>query len=178
MCGSVEVWKIGVFHTSTPPHLHTGVLGMSPTESLRAAEISSLEAARELDDNEILICLDADLDEEGRFGEHRLEVTRGHVRTKTPSGAVAFQIPMREIKAARNEPLVGGGRLEITTRAGEIIPIVSYTMSHAAKFSEAARGIEQLAKAEELLVNLKQEQLRCAKCARLLPERDGRSEEH
>src|SRR5688572_11347713 len=146
---------------------------MSPTESFRAAEISSLEAARDLDDNEILIGLDADLDEEGRFGEHRLEVTRAHVRTKTPSGAVAFQIPMREIKAARNEPLVGGGRLEITTRAGEIIPIVSYTMTHAAKFSEAARGIEQLAKAEELLVNLKQEQLRCAKCARLLPERDG-----
>ena len=146
---------------------------MSPTESLRAAEESTLEAARKLDDNEILIALTADMDEEGRFGEHRLEVTRTHVRTFTPSGAVAFQIPIREIKAARNEPLVGGGRLEITTRAGEIIPIVTYTMTHAAKFSEAARGIEQLAKAEELLVNLKVEQLRCPKCSRLLPERDG-----
>src|SRR5262249_12490579 len=40
-------------------------------------------------------------------------------------------------------------------------------------FSEAARGIEQLAKGEEFLINLKRERMRCAKCNRLLPEKDG-----
>jgi ATP-binding cassette subfamily B protein len=46
-------------------------------------------------------------------------------------------------------------------------------MSVAAKFSEAARGIEQLAKGEALSINLKTERMRCEKCGRLLPEKDG-----
>ena len=92
---------------------------MLPTESLRRAERATLDSARQEDDGEVLIRLDADMDEEGRFGERRLEVTRSQVRTITPSGAVSFQIPMGEIKGARNEPLVGGGRLEITTKSGE-----------------------------------------------------------
>jgi ATP-binding cassette, subfamily B, bacterial len=78
-----------------------------------------------------------------------------------------------EIKSARNEPLVGGGRLEVVTATGEIIPIISYSLTLAHKFSEAARGIEQLAKKEQLLINLKEERLRCIKCNRLLPEKDG-----
>ena len=86
---------------------------------------------------------------------------------------MSFQIPVEEIASARNEPLVGGGRLEVTTKTGQILPIISYSLSIAAKFSEAARGIEQLAKAEEFSINLKQERTRCPKCTRLLPEKDG-----
>ena len=88
-------------------------------------------------------------------------------------GFVTFQIPIAEIKSARNEPLVGGGRLEVVTVTGEIIPIISYSLTLAHKFSEAARGIEQLAKKEQLLISLKEERIRCAKCNRLLPEKDG-----
>src|SRR5438552_3853279 len=91
----------------------------------------------------------------------------GVTATRSPlSGAVSFQIPMSEIKGARNEPLVGGGRLEITTKSGDILPVVYYTMTHAARFSEAAHGIEQLSRAQELLVNLKHERIRCTKCAK------------
>src|SRR5205823_7467896 len=72
-----------------------------------------------------------------------------------------------------NEPLVGGGRLEIIAQTGEVIPILSYSLTVAAKLSEAARGIEQLAKGEPLSINLKQQRVRCAKCNRLLPEKDG-----
>ena len=146
---------------------------MSPADTLRRIEENILNSARDQEKERFLIQLDGDLDEEGRFAERRLEVTRDAVRTVTPSGATSFHIPMSEVKSARNEPLVGGGRLEVTTRGGEIIPIISYTMTHAARFSEAARGIEQLSRGEDLLVNLKSEQLRCAKCRRLLPERDG-----
>jgi ATP-binding cassette, subfamily B, bacterial len=78
-----------------------------------------------------------------------------------------------EVKSARNEPMVGGGRLEVTTKRGEIVPVIAYTLTVAAKFSEAARGIEQLSKGEPLSINLKQERIRCAKCNRLLPEKDG-----
>ena len=95
------------------------------------------------------------------------------MRILEPNGAVSFQIPMDEVKSARNEPLVSGGQLEITTKTNEIVPLIAYSLTLAAKFSEAARGLEQLAKGEELCINLKQEKLRCDKCNRLLPEKDG-----
>ncbi|CAN5417448.1 ABC transporter ATP-binding protein [soil metagenome] len=123
--------------------------------------------------DENLIRLEADLDEERRFGAQTLVVDASSVRILGPGGAETFRIPISEIKTARNEPLVGGGRLEITTKAGDIVPIVSYSLTIAAKFSEAARGIEQLAKGEPLLINLKKENTRCPKCKRLLPEKDG-----
>ncbi len=126
-----------------------------------------------LTSSETLIELIGDFAENGRFGSRTLLVDATQVRVQETGGAVSFQIPIADIKSARNEPLVGGGRLEVTTKTGEILPIISYSLTVAAKFSEAARGIEQLAKGEPLSINLKQERLRCAKCNRLLPEKDG-----
>ncbi|MDR3692433.1 MAG: ABC transporter ATP-binding protein [Fimbriimonas sp.] len=123
--------------------------------------------------DDVLIRLVADFAEDGSFGHRTLEVTNTHVRILEKGGAPCFVIPISDIKTARNEPLVGGGRLEVVTAKGEILPIVSYSLTIAAKFSEAARGIEQLAKGEPLLINLKEERLRCAQCNRLLPEKDG-----
>lgn len=121
----------------------------------------------------VLIRLDADILTDGGFGHRSLEVTATDVRVIEAGGAVSFTIPISDIKSARNEPLVGGGRIEVLTKAGDLLPIVSYSLTVAAKFSEAARGIEQLAKGEALLINLKTEKLRCPKCNRLLPEKDG-----
>jgi ATP-binding cassette subfamily B protein len=122
---------------------------------------------------EILVRLEADLDENGEFGRRFLEITAQTVRVLEANGVASLQIPIADIKSARNEPLVGGGRLEVTAKSQEIIPILSYSLTIAAKFSEAARGIEQLAKGEPLNINLKQERTRCVKCNRLLPEKDG-----
>jgi ATP-binding cassette subfamily B protein len=121
----------------------------------------------------VLIRLEADYAEDATFGKRILEVTSELVRIVEAEGAVSFQIPIADIKSARNEPLVGGGRLEITTKTGDVIPIVTYSLTVAAKFSEAARGIEQLAQGQPLAINLKQERTRCPKCNRLLPEKDG-----
>jgi ATP-binding cassette subfamily B protein len=123
--------------------------------------------------DEVLIRLLADFADAGRFGKRTLEVTAKHVRILEASGAESLRVPIAVIKSARNEPLVGGGRLELQLKSGEILPIVSYSLTVAAKFSEAARGIEQLSKGEPLLINIKEERLRCAKCNRLLPEKDG-----
>lgn len=124
--------------------------------------------------SEILIRLEGDLNEQGGFGQRILEVTAHAVRVSEPNGAVSLQVPLSDIKSARNEPLVGGGRLEVTTHGGDILPIISYTLTIAARFSEAARGIEQLAKSEPLSINMKmEERTRCIKCSRLLPEKDG-----
>ncbi|HZT41342.1 MAG TPA: ABC transporter ATP-binding protein [Chthonomonadaceae bacterium] len=124
-------------------------------------------------ESDLLVRLEADFGESGLFGQRVLEVTSESVRVREADGAVSFLIPIAEIKSARNEPLVGGGRLEITTVAGETVPVLTYSLTVAARFSEAARGVEQLAKGEPLSINLKQEQTRCPKCNRLLPEKDG-----
>ncbi|MDQ2799530.1 MAG: ABC transporter ATP-binding protein/permease, partial [Armatimonadota bacterium] len=139
--------------------------------------MATIEAAppaqQEQNENEELIRLQADFGPDGGFGHRELVVTREAVRVLEPGGALGFQMPIADIQTARNEPLVGGGRLEITGKNGDIIPVVTYSQTVAAKFSEAARGIEQLAKGEPLLINLKDERTRCIKCSRLLPEKDG-----
>lgn len=120
-----------------------------------------------------LIHLVADFSADGDFGKRTLAVTAEHVRVYESDGTLAFQMPIADIKTARNEPLVGGGRLEITATSGDILPIITYSQSVAAQFSEAARGIEQLAKGEPFAITLKKERTRCAKCDRLLPEKAG-----
>jgi ATP-binding cassette subfamily B protein len=136
-----------------------------------ASGVGTSIAPNPLDD--VLIRLVADFAGDGSFGHRTLEVTNEFVRVLEPGDAPSFVIPIAEIKSARNEPLVGGGRLEIVTKKGDLLPVLSYSLTLSAKFSEAARGIEQLAKGEPLLINLKDQRLRCIKCNRLLPEKDG-----
>ena len=120
-----------------------------------------------------LIRLRADIGPDGGFGVRDLIVTEGSVQVREQNGTLAFQMPIAEIETARNEPLVGGGRLEITAKNGDILPVITYSQTLAARFSEAARGIEQLAKGEPLLISLKHERTHCVSCGRLLPEKDG-----
>ncbi len=120
-----------------------------------------------------LVEMAADFDPEGRFGTRTLTVTAEQVQVRDAHGAILFQMPIADIQTARNEPLVGGGRLEVTAKTGEILPIITYSQTLAAKFSEAARGIEQLAKGEPFAIKQKHEKTRCEKCGRLLPEKDG-----
>jgi len=138
------------------------------------ATVQALPPTRqEQSEEEELIRLEADFGPDGGFGQRALVVTREAVRIEEPGGALGFQMPIGEIQTARNEPLVGGGRLEITAKNGDIVPVVTYSQTVAARFSEAARGIEQLAKGEPFQINLKAERTRCANCGRLLPEKDG-----
>jgi len=140
---------------------------MATTVTMPPARQGQNESAEEL------IRLQADFGPDGGFGSRILVVTRESVRVEEPGGAPEFQMPVADIQTARNEPLVGGGRLEITAKNGDIVPVVTYSQTVAARFSEAARGIEQLAKGETFQISLKEERTRCAKCDRLLPEKDG-----
>ena len=124
-------------------------------------------------DEQVLIRLESDFAEDGSYGLRTLTVSKSTISILEPNGVRSLTMPIAEVKSARNEPLVGGGRMEIATVAGDIVPVISYSLTLAAKFSEAARGIEQLAKGEDLLIKLKDERLRCGRCNRLLPEKDG-----
>src|SRR5207237_7943539 len=109
-----------------------------------------------------------------KLGERRVEVTNRRVRVGTGTNSSTVELdsfPLSEVRGARTEPLVGGGRLEITVE-GRTVPLVEYTAAKSAYFSEIARGIEQLAKGEELSIKRELDRTRCAKCSRLLPEKN------
>ena len=126
-------------------------------------------------DDTTLISEMADLlaEENHQFGRREVRVTAREVAVYDTAGARILSVPMSDIKSARTEPLVGGARLELTTTQG-ILPVAEFSASVAARFSEMARGIEQLAKGEPLAIKLAFEKTRCDNCGRLLPEKDGR----
>ncbi len=124
-------------------------------------------------EDEIIIRMDADLTEDGSFGQRTLEVLNHEVRVLDPSGAVLLSVKVSDLANAKTESLVSGGRLVLQTNNHEEIEAVSFTMSLSKTFSEIARGIEHLANGEEFVVNFSIPKLRCEKCNRLLPEKDG-----
>ena len=131
---------------------------------------------RTIDPNETLrIGVATDIAEDGRFGKRWLIVTDRRLlvlsgEEKDQDGRL--ELPVRGIKSAKTEPLVGGGRLEVETD-GRTMELLRYSNSLVKKFVEVARGIEQLAKGEALDIPTEEEKLRCDKCGRLLPEKNG-----
>src|SRR5438067_11014133 len=108
-----------------------------------------------------------------RFGRREVRVSKARVTVIDDAGIEILCVPMADIKTARTEPLVGGARLELTTKEG-VVPVAEFTASVAARFSEMARGIEQLARGEALSIKWDFQKARCDRCGRLLPEKDGR----
>lgn len=87
-----------------------------------------------------------------------------------PDGHVALSF--QELTDAKTEPIVGGGRLEVY--AGNVpVPLVEYSSSLGPKFSEVARGLQQVIKGQPFRVSDDIPRLRCEKCGRLLPEKNA-----
>lgn len=114
------------------------------------------------------------IDEALRFGEEIVKVTSLSVTVYQIGGLPRCEIPMADIVSARTEALVGGAKLEIKTKSQGVVAIAAFTSQSAPRFSELARGIEQLAKGETLNIKLSFEKTRCSLCGRRLPEKDGR----
>ena len=124
-------------------------------------------------EEEELIRVSTDLNPDGTFGEQWLIATDRRVIVVPAEGINGVvDVPIRELAAVQTEPLVGGGRLEIE-RKKEATLFVPYSSSLAEKFSEVARGLEQLRQQDEFLINTELNQIRCSKCGRLLPEKNG-----
>ena len=124
-------------------------------------------------DEELLIRVCTDLRADGQFGVQWVAVTPRRVLVVPAGGEDGVaELSIDELKAARTEPLVGGGRLEL--ERGNAPPIlVPYSNSLAVKFSEVARGIEQLRQSETFQITTQLDRIRCEKCGRLLPEKNG-----
>ncbi|MYE90669.1 ABC transporter ATP-binding protein [Candidatus Poribacteria bacterium] len=122
---------------------------------------------------EELIRVSTDLNQEGGFGIQWVIVTDKRlliVPTTELNGVV--EVPIEELLLVQTEALVGGGRLNIERKDKPTIT-VPYSSSLAEKFSEVARGLEQLRKGEPFLINAQLDRTRCGKCGKLLPEKNG-----
>ncbi len=124
-------------------------------------------------DEEMLMRVSADLDADGRFGAQWVVVTGSRVLV-VPVGSRGGvrEIPVGELAAVENEALVGGSQLELQRQDGPPI-LVPYSSSLSVKFAEVARGIEQLRSAEPFQISAQLDRIRCEKCGRLLPEKNG-----
>ena len=123
---------------------------------------------------ETLLVAMSDIRHDGRFGVRWMLLTDKRVIVLphlAPGVDGAVSMGLSEISDARAEPLVGGGRLEVNWK-GHFTPIVEYSSSLGAKFTEIARGIQQLAKDEPFAVTTDIPRARCQKCQSLLPDRD------
>lgn len=120
-----------------------------------------------------LIRVCSDLDAAGNFGAQWLVVTERRILVLDERGIHGVvEIPLKDVVGARTEALVGGAYLEIE-RAAHPAVRVPYSQTQAQKFSEVARGIEQLKNARTLNVRMSLDRTRCEKCDRLLPEKNG-----
>ena len=139
-------------------------------EDLPAAVAGKLALAA---DEDVLIRVHSDLTDDRTYGAQWVLVTPERVVVAPEAGIDgAVEVAIDQVKAARTEALIGGGRLEIEREAAPTVS-VPYSGSMAAKFSEVARGIEQLRKGEPFFINDRLDRTRCEKCNRLLPEKNG-----
>ena len=123
---------------------------------------------------ETLLVAMSDIRHDGRFGVRWMMLTNQRVVVLpqlSPGIDGAVSVDLAEISDARAEPLVGGGRLEVS-RNGNFTPVIEYSSSLGAKFTEIARGIQQLAKDEPFAVTTDIPRARCQKCQSLLPDRE------
>ena len=142
---------------------------LEPTSPSIRKTISGLLSS----DEEELIRISTDLNRQANFVMQWIVVTNKRlliVPTAPPSAIV--EVPMEELAIVQTEALVGGGRLNIERKNRETV-IIPYSSSLAEKFSEVARGIEQLRKGEPFLINTQLDRKRCEKCDRLLPEKNS-----
>ena len=139
-------------------------------EDLPAAVAGKLALAA---DEDVLIRVHSDLTDDRTYGAQWVLVTPERVVVAPEAGIDgAVEVAIDQVKVARTEALIGGGRLEIEREAAPTVS-VPYSGSVAAKFSEVARGIEQLRKGEPFFINDRLDRTRCEKCNRLLPEKNG-----
>ncbi len=122
---------------------------------------------------ETLLVAMSDIRHDGRFGARWIVLTDKRVVVLSdlaPGEDGEVSLDVSEITDARAEPLVGGGRLEVK-QGGYFTPILEYSSSLGDKFTEVARGIQQLAKDEPFGVTTDIPRARCQRCGSLLPDR-------
>lgn len=121
---------------------------------------------------EVLIRVHADLDEGRQYSTRWVVVTEKRVLLVCADESDVVEVAIDDLASVRAEALVGGAQLTMERRQLPTVA-VAYTSTESVKFSEVARGLEQLRKGETFLIRSSLDRIRCDKCDRLLPEKNG-----
>ncbi len=147
-----------------------------PPEAIAASLAAVIDA-----DESVWIRIASDMVDRDEFAEPWVVVTDRRLLVVHPNGEQACthatttavqQLQLRDIRTARVEPLVGGGRLEVEGTSGPPVQVY-YSNTLAAKFAEVAETLSQVAQGDEPTLATQLERSRCARCHRVLPEKDG-----
>ncbi|MBT4608856.1 MAG: ABC transporter ATP-binding protein [Gemmatimonadetes bacterium] len=142
------------------------LLEAAPPQVTRALETLLASGEHEL------IRVDTDLTDELRYGRRWVIVTERRAIVMSVIGDVVAEASIDELAFTRADALVGGGELTIERKSAPTIR-VTYSSTEAVKFSEVARGLEQLRKGEDFLIRATLDRIRCDRCGRLLPEKNS-----
>ncbi|MBT4100302.1 MAG: ABC transporter ATP-binding protein [Gemmatimonadetes bacterium] len=138
-------------------------VGRRLAETLDPAEASVIQVATDMADRHT-------------FAAAWLVVTDRRVlllpATATADTASVVSVDLRQVRTARAEPLVGGGRLGIERLDGATLSVY-YSNTLAPKFAEVSECLKQLAGGESPDLPTQIERTRCERCHRILPEKDG-----
>ena len=118
------------------------------------------------------LAVSTDIDGSGKFGERWLIATddKAYVFLNDQGNAqLLHEVPLRDIENVNAEFLVGSGVLEVGV-GGKVVDLLHYTHSLAARFTKVARALEHLSKDEEIPEGDDDDDKRCEKCGRLLPD--------
>jgi ATP-binding cassette subfamily B protein len=166
---------------TTQTQIKVSAEGASPFREDSPDVVSAGVAAATEDDERVWIRVATDMADRDVFAERWLVITdrrllimhaNGTQATNGAALAAVQQFPLSDVRAARVEPLVGGGRLEVERHTGEPAQVY-YSNSLAPKFSEVAETLQQVSVGEEPTLATTVERSRCDRCHRVLPEKDG-----
>src|SRR5216683_1289311 len=147
---------------------------MSSAQKIKFEELPYAKALRQrlMAGETELAAVCSDLSADGSFRERWVILTDKRVLVLPSAGdGGGFESPLGEIKSVQVKSLVGGGRLEINRELPPAIRL-PYTASESRHFIEFARAVED-ARAGKRIETKPRERLRCERCGRLLPDRDG-----
>jgi len=123
-------------------------------------------------DGETKLAVSTDIDGAGKFGERWLVATKDTAYVFLNDNGKAellHEVPLKDIEEVNAEFLVGRGVLEVGVH-GKVIDLLHYTHTYASRFSKVARALEHLSKNEEIPETKDDQNRRCEKCGRFLPE--------
>ena len=145
---------------------------LEPVTGVAATAVLARIAEHVPEGEEILVRVYADLDHERNYSTRWVVVTEQRILIVPPGTDAVVEVALADLLAVRADALVGGAQLTLECRDRPTVA-VPYTGTQAVKFSEVARGLEHLRKGESFLINPVLDRIRCDKCGRLLPEKNG-----
>ncbi|MEJ7612998.1 MAG: hypothetical protein SQA66_05095, partial [Candidatus Fervidibacter sacchari] len=119
-----------------------------------------------INEHEPKLAMVTDLKTDGQFGEQWLIVTDGKVQVFELEGEeprLANEISLEQISEVFVEPLIGGGALMVKRIDGAVEELLRYTNTHARKFAQVAKALNNLVKGEEL-PPYEEDTRRCPNC--------------